>query len=447
MSLQMYSQAMRNQNNTYFGSFLSAAFWVLATAGFAAAAYHSALPFGPNAWNSYRELMSACDANPSAAVYVLVWGAMVLAALGSIVRRVSGVRGTWGASVALMMGSVIALSERFQGGELSVFDSDRGALLMIAAALAFAGSSRLWWLVLAPILVGVAIVPLAWMEFWQTVASGDLVRAAIPAVTAAIVASLIVVVRETRARVLEARSGISEVTQREAAVATALVQFTSSLAIPPRRESSELSAAPEQTLQAAIESLTTVEIASPSAPLVSSSVTYQDLQALANEALEAVRAKWAGRSDVRLLLTAPSDLSLPIAVRATNDEIRIWLRSLVENAVDALGGGRGVVRLTLKPNLTHVAISVEDNGRGLGEDLYSKLGVEDPARLKLDDVKAQVTQLGARLDLHSRLGVGTRATLELSRIDALSALTRASRETSARIPAFRPNPDSSSLHA
>ncbi|MES2963716.1 MAG: ATP-binding protein [Bdellovibrionota bacterium] len=125
----------------------------------------------------------------------------------------------------------------------------------------------------------------------------------------------------------------------------------------------------------------------------------------------------------------------------------MWLRSLVENAVDALGGGRGVVRLTLKPTLTHVAIAVEDNGRGLGEDLYKKLGVQDPARLGLADVKAQAAKMGARLDLHSRLGVGTRATLELSRIDALSALTRASRESAPRTTALRTSQDSNSLHA
>lgn len=441
-------------------SMLKTIFWIAVTTGFAAAAAHSALPFGHEALTSWASLMKACDANPLAAVYVIAWGTMVLASLSSIIRRAVGVRGTWGASVVLTIASLLSLSESFSAGELSSFDSDRGALLMVGAALAFAGNSRLWWLVLGPMLAAAAIAPLAWLEFWQAVTHAVLLRAAAPVVVATCIASLIVVIRETRQRVIEARAGINEVTHREEVVAQTLVQFSRAIANSSRHlvnfapdsslgeaiEATAEGARPEDVLSASSQTMT-VEIETPAtSQMTSSSITYQDLQALASEALETVRAKWASRPGVRLLLTAPADLSLPIAVRGNNDELRLWLRSLVENAVDALGGGRGVVRLTLKPTLTHVAIAIEDNGRGLGEDLYKKLGVEDPERLGLDDVKAQAAKQGARLELNSRLGVGTRATLELSRVDALSSLTRATRETN-RTPLLRTNPDSSSMHA
>lgn len=449
---------------SFFESVLSATFWVAATAGFAAAAAHSALPFGHESLTSWASLMKACDANPLATVFVIAWTTMVLATLSSIVRRACGVRGTWGASVVLTIASLLSLAERFSTGELTSFDADRGAVFMVAAALAFAGSSRLWWMVLGPMLAGAAIAPLAWLEFWEAATSAALVRAAGPVVIATCFASIVVVIRETRARIVEARAGIKEVTVREEIVARTLVQFSKAIAqsggtlVTPAPESSlgeaiEATAEgvrPEDILAASAQT-TTVEIEAPaSAQAPSSSVTYQDLQALASETLEAVRAKWVNRPGVRLLLTAPADLSLPIAVRGSHDELRIWLRSLVENAVDALGGGRGVVRLSLKPNLTHVAISIEDNGRGLGEDLYKKLGIEDPARLGLEDVKQQASKQGARLELNSRLGVGTRATLELSRVDALSSLTRASREGATRVPTValhRTNPDSSSMLA
>ncbi|MES2964007.1 MAG: hypothetical protein V4760_08955, partial [Bdellovibrionota bacterium] len=295
------------------GAFLSAAFWVTATSAFAASAVRSAAPFGRDVLTSYATLMKTCDANPIATVFVLIWSVLVFGALASIVRRVVGVRGTWGASLAVATASVVSLFESFAAGRVGIDDSDRAAVLMVTAAFAFAGNSRLWWLVLAPILAACAIAPVAWLEFWQAVGSTDLARAAAPAVLASCLASLIVVVRETRARVLEARSGIAEVTRREEVVATTLVSFSRAVAQTMRVEAANPAplGSMEETIEAtasrmnpndvlsAFSQTTTVEIETPeNAPSVSGSVTYQDLQILASEALEVVRVKWASRSDV-----------------------------------------------------------------------------------------------------------------------------------------------------
>jgi sensor histidine kinase regulating citrate/malate metabolism len=126
---------------------------------------------------------------------------------------------------------------------------------------------------------------------------------------------------------------------------------------------------------------------------------------------------------VKLHLTSPSDVTIPLAVRGNRDSFMSLVQSLLERAMDSLTGPDGVVRVVLKPGMRSVSVLIEDNGRGLNEALILKLEAKglvsrSDTRLSWKDLRSLAEASDWSLDLQARLGVGSRVTLEFPRVDA-----------------------------
>ncbi|HVK59898.1 MAG TPA: ATP-binding protein [Bdellovibrionales bacterium] len=113
------------------------------------------------------------------------------------------------------------------------------------------------------------------------------------------------------------------------------------------------------------------------------------------------------KNRVHILMT--SSTTLPLGLKCDEYVIRESLTTLLRNAVDALGGGPGVVRIGLRASAAYLSISVEDNGRGISFE---------NERLSLRELRKDLEAMGARLDLQSRLGVGSRNSILLRRLDS-----------------------------
>ena len=415
------------------GTWVAAVFWAVSSAAAAVASGHAGLQLGHESIHSIDQFLLVLKTYPLTAAVTVYWAGLAIGSLFAIGRLAGGQKGTWGASFFLTLVAVGVLVERVSNqAELGVLDSDRAAVLMIFAGFLFAGSMRFWWLVLAPLLALTAILPFAWLEFWKAASTPELIRAAWPIGLSLVISGLAVVVRDARKHMAQTHGDLMELLEREAKVK---VDVTRLKVTPKAEESFEDSY--EETV------MTTVEVASPRVYQETATTTYQDLQSFASEALELARAKWISKPGIRLLLTAPEDLGLPIAVRAQPEEVRIWILSLVESAIEALGGGQGTVRVTLKPSLAFVSVSVEDNGRGLSLGVAMNRGQEATGALSLVEIRTQLERSGGRFDVQSRLGVGTRVNLELSRVDALTAMNRGGRKSALRDSTLH---DSNSRH-
>lgn len=133
-------------------------------------------------------------------------------------------------------------------------------------------------------------------------------------------------------------------------------------------------------------------------------------------------------SAIALHIDMPGDV-WHVTVDAT--EFETALLNLVINARDAMtDGGRVIVRARNTPATDenaedHVAISVEDNGQGIPEDILAK--VFDPffttkpvgkgTGLGLSQVHGFAHQAGGRIGIESALGRGTVVTIYLPRTD------------------------------
>ena len=120
----------------------------------------------------------------------------------------------------------------------------------------------------------------------------------------------------------------------------------------------------------------------------------------------------------------------PVTVDAT--EFETALLNLVINARDAMpGGGDVTVRARNAPaadgtDQHHVAISVEDNGHGIPEDVLAKVfdpffttkAVGKGTGLGLSQVHGFAHQAGGRVGIESELGRGTVVTVYLPRTEA-----------------------------
>jgi signal transduction histidine kinase len=136
---------------------------------------------------------------------------------------------------------------------------------------------------------------------------------------------------------------------------------------------------------------------------------------------------------------------LPLAVRGDRDALTEILRSLLERAVESLGGAPGTVRIALRPVTGLLEVTVEDNGRGLSEILLSKLEARGfstaSGKMTLLQMREAGLRWGWNLELQARLGVGTRVTLEMPRADIKAIQEDADRRRELRSP-LSSDPDS-----
>jgi signal transduction histidine kinase len=160
------------------------------------------------------------------------------------------------------------------------------------------------------------------------------------------------------------------------------------------------------------------------------SIGVPELSNLLEAVIQEVRASRAENhqgTKVRFIVSGALDSAVAVSVRGVKETLTDVLRALILHSAESIGGGSdGVVRATWRLNVANVQLIIEDNGRGMSEDLLLRLEEKNQSgtgRLRLAQVRAQLAEVEGRVELSARLGVGSRIVLELQRTDALVAST------------------------
>lgn len=351
---------------------------------------------------------------------------LLLLALVSVVASLLALRSKSmpqpSASVLLVTAAALRAIQILSDGSVGIVDAEILGGLTLGSALLYYGPLRVWWTLLAPLGTATSFAPLVYLEFFKGASNAVLIDALTIPALAFVFSSALVLVRDLRAR---AKANVSEVRLLRArgestmrvlrAMETDMKSLTAAL--------SKSVLAPFREIETG-ETTTTEFVASGRAAAASETCSFDEIDTTARQVLDDARASIQG-SPVRLTLTAPSGAGLPIAVRGQLSLIYVWLKSSVSQSLDSLGGfPNGVVRVNLRAGLGSIVISVEDNGRGIGESTQMKQGRVE-GRLTYSEIRAAVESIGGRFDLQARLGVGARVTIELPRIDAYATPPRA----------------------
>ncbi len=377
-------------------------------------------------------------------VSLLGLGAVSMAACLSALRS----RAIPQASSSILLITAVALRavQIISDGSVSVMDANILGGIWLAAAILYYGPIRLWWLVLMPLSSLAAFTPLFWLEFYKGAPNKSLIDALVLPTAAFALGSIIIVLRDLRTKAVKNSFDLRAMklrgcaTQKELRSMELDMKTLSALLMGP--SSTPVMAAPAVSL----EPTETTEFNSPLFDQKASEIcSFEDIDVATRQLLDDARARVQGRP-VRLTLTAPTGSNLPIAIRGHLPTIAHWIQSSIQTSIDALGGfPNGAVRVTLRAGLSSVAISVEDNGRGMGELAQAKQGHSE-GRMTMIEIRSDVERLGGRFDVQARLGVGARITIELPRVDAFAAASPRAARTTAATKGFGPA-TSSSQHA
>jgi two-component system nitrogen regulation sensor histidine kinase NtrY len=129
---------------------------------------------------------------------------------------------------------------------------------------------------------------------------------------------------------------------------------------------------------------------------------------------EVTSAAGTGTAQVRLEIPGP----LP-SLRTDPVALRRVVENLVRNAIEALDGGRGMVRVLADAPAGAVRIRVTDTGRGMGKDeldrAFEPFYTTKPggSGLGLSIVRRLAADLGGTLRVSSEPGRGTEVTVDL----------------------------------
>ena len=345
-------------------------------------------------------------------------------------------------SASLLLVTICALRtlQIFTEGTVSIVDANILGALFFAATLLYYGTARLWWLLLMPLATIASFSPLVWLEFYKGASTHVLISALWVPGAAFVAGSFLIVMRELRFRSIANINSISLLRARgESTLSslrameidlkslasilssrTLLSQASASRAPSSQQLSTEQAAssshaAPVEVLAGIHVEIETTEFnLKPASVKASESSSFDEIDASARRLLAEARAVVEGRP-VNLSLAAPKGAGLPIAVRGSAADIANWMKSAILNSIDSLGGfPDGMVRVSIRPGLSSLVISVEDNGRGFGESRLVKMGAlggQNENRLSILDVRSGVEDLGGRFDIQARLGVGSRLSI------------------------------------
>ncbi len=329
------------------------------------------------------------------------------------------------ASVLVITACALRAVQILSESSVSVWDANLLGALFLAAAILYHGPLRLWWTVMMPLATAAAFLPLVWLEYFKGAPNNVLIDALVLPGCAFVFASILIIIRDLRSRsmlnVIEIRqlrfrgeSSMRALRSMEADMKTltsALSRTAVAMAVP-LSPFEELATAATETVEFTKRGTEATETCS-----------FDEIETLARQLLNDARNSLQG-SSVRLTLTTPSGGIAPIAVRGNLATVHIWLKSSLFSSLDAVGGfPGGVVRVNLKTGLSSIALSVEDNGRGIGEAAQAKRRRLE-GHLTFTEIREGVEGLGGRFDLQARLGVGARLTIELPRVDAFATLPR-----------------------
>jgi signal transduction histidine kinase len=300
--------------------------------------------------------------------------------------------------------------------------TDLLAAIFLGISFLYRGSSRLWWRFFVPVGGALLFIPIGVIET-RGPALATLLKAALTPCLSFLVGALLAPFVENNNRSRLIRQDLKRIARKNSEIIEQVKALDEDV-----KELAGRAASPPMVTE---EFLANNSLR---ASALIQTLTYSEIHQVVKTVIEELRDKHASWKTLRLVLTSAVDLSFPLAVRSDRESVETIARSLLENSLEALGGGEGVVRVTLKPSMTFVNFIVEDNGRGLGE---SSKGATKA--LTLLEVRERSSSMGWQIDIQARLGVGTRVSLELPRVDgdariARSSSTRANQSRAASRP-------------
>lgn len=360
------------------------------------------------------------NAGPSTLIFALTVLSAV-AFFGSIAALRAKSLPAPSASVLLVTAAALRALEILTEGHVTVLDANVLGGLMLAAALLYYGQTKLWWFLLLPFAVAASFSPLVYFEFYRGASFAALMKTVWMPLSAFGIGCVLIALRELRARSVANLTQVAVLRLRGENTINALRAMEAdlkNLRAVLSGEATEVAALKTTEFNAAPSVAATAE--------ASETSSVDEIDAAARRLLDEARAAVAGRP-VKLSLTAPVGVGLPIAVRGSVATITAWMKSAILTSIESLGGfPDGAVRVSIRPGLSALQILVEDNGRGFGEAILAKMG-QSPDRVSLTDVRAAVERLGGRFEIQARLGVGSRLSIELPRVDAFANSPRAPR--------------------
>lgn len=353
--------------------------------------------------------------------------------------------------------SMIHVAEALSIG-YTVLDADLAGATFLLAAVLYRGSARVWWTALVPVFALVLFLPLAVLESKGDLANSFLIRISLLPSLSLVVGALLAVLRDTRVESTSAKVELKALGDKSRRLVTEMKLMEKDLKV----VLSTLKPSPAQSIawtpnawmsRPASTPFDVAGVIKTPTPLESvqldalssfaggpnrfeqeplRALEHSEVHALLHAAIDEARTRLGARSAVRIVMTAGDSLTMPLALRCEREALALVLRSLVGGAVDAFGGGGGIVRISLRPTPSHLVVLVEDNGRGLSEEMIAKRlphlhsgHVSRENLATLSQIREIVYAWGGRFDYGARLGVGSRAQVDLLRVDGFATESRA----------------------
>lgn len=132
-------------------------------------------------------------------------------------------------------------------------------------------------------------------------------------------------------------------------------------------------------------------------------VSSKNLIELLSQLMSEKRNYHKDSKDLTLSLQIPKIHENTCLVRCDLEKLKLILSQLIDESIRSLGLAKGRVRMQLDYSAYQANLVLEDNGRGVGEELP-----ENSENLKLMDIYGITRAWGAQLEVATRLGVGRR---------------------------------------
>lgn len=382
--------------------------------------------------------------------------ALVLIAIAVLLWRVSGRQLSRQAPVFFLVAfqCVHALSLYHAGASAGVgtgsLAMDFAGLIFLALSVVFRGSLPAWWSLFVPVATIGILGPLVQLTVVERLSIGAFLKEALLPVLSLCVGSVIVVARDTRSLSHVARVELDRLTARNLRLVNdlrtmendmrSLVSLVGSSTDEFREQEHKLEHEHEYEHAHERERVyeheyaydyheyhesivgATGEVGTAGS---GASLNPMNVYAALKEAVEETRAYLHDerrQMKTRFIVAGPAEVSIPMAVRGEEAALRLIFRSLLAQAVKAIGSGEGLLRLQMRIGIGSAVITIEDNGRGLSEEMLAKIGAKEGLvnDLSMAEVRELCRSFGGTIGMHARLGVGARVTLELPRVDAFA---------------------------
>lgn len=349
-------------------------------------------------------------------------------------------------SLVLFVVLVVCVGSLFRNGAMGE-SSDRlmdgAGVIFFALAFYYRSSIRFWLIAYLPMSAVLLLAPLVHFESVQGASWAAVVRAAIVPILSLIAGTLMVVTRRTQASALDVQKEMTDLIDHNHHLLRAIDSLGKDMHELQRRieafrgkshvgqEPQGMELSGQKMIQFLPEQQNKKSLVDQRSK-ISTFVSVADLQEILKEEVELARAQLAARrSAIRLMLALPEDVMIPMLVRGDHASLRRVISACLARAVCSLGSAPGLVRVSLRAGLYSISLSIEDNGRGLSEELTEKMrqrdlffGASADQGRWLDVIRDWAETAGARLEVHTRLGVGSRIFMEMNRVDSFVTASR-----------------------